>query len=199
MIRRPRAGPSSAARSGVAPDSVLSSSNCGVSVRNWYPRTKARSASSKSTSRSGVSASRCSWHLSQGLLAGIGDGGLLGPLERPLDADEIEHQELVVQFGEVGGGMGLFPEHGAVEAAEHVDVHLAAAQRVEVLLHLPFAAAGLGPRHFAHLELGEGGLLGHGRSPRGPAPGRRRRGRWPRGRRRVLRQGPRQGSSSRTL
>ena len=56
--------------------------------------------------------------------------------------------------------MGGLAQHGAVEAAQHVDVHLAAAQRVEVLLHLALAAGGFGPGHFAHLELGEGGLLG---------------------------------------
>ena len=67
--------------------------------------------------------------------------------------------------------MNRLAQQGAIEGAQHVQVHLAAGERVQIALHLALAGAGLGPSHLSHLELGEGGLLGLEDLGQGPHAG----------------------------
>ena len=89
----------------------------------------------------------------------VGQGLLLAPLEGSLDGHQVGQDELVVQVDQVGLGVGRLAEQGVVEGPEHVQEDLAAGQRVQVAVHLALASGGLRPDHFAHAELGEGGLL----------------------------------------
>ena len=108
-VARPAAPSAAGSQPTLPSDSVFTTSSCGVSVRNWYPRMKASCVLVEvHLAQRGLGLQRL-LAAGQGLLAGVGHRRLLGPLESPLDADQVGQQELPVQLVEVASGWAGSP------------------------------------------------------------------------------------------
>ncbi len=103
---------------------------------------------------------QASWHRASALLPTSGSGAFLARSKARSMRIRSNSRNSRSSSSRSASGWAGSPSRGLSNPRKHVDVHLPAGQRVQVPLHLALAAGGLGPRHLAHFELGEGGLLG---------------------------------------